>query len=188
MSSKHENSRKRQLLRAFDAVVPRLQRGEQVFIPLEGRNPAAEWASMKTYWYTWRKLQQVLNPEAYWLGAIEARLQNLGGQYAMLLTPPVPGGVLTARYTAAAQAEVHKLGTYVSPVDGTIAPIQQSQATPEEIAALEAKGALITKWASWMESKSRTDLDPTRDPSLFDWYKEPWDSERAVEFRAKFGG
>lgn len=187
MSGKHVNSRKQQLMRALDSILPRLQKGEQVFIPLE-KGTTAEWASIKTYWYTWRKMHLVLNPDAYWLGRVEASLQNLDGQFVFCLTPPPSGGLLTARYQAAEKEHMHKLRTYVSPTEGVSAPINQVQATPEEIAAIEARQALAMRWAGWMEAKSRTDLDPTTNVELFDWYKEPWDSPKAVAFRAGFGG
>lgn len=185
MTQQSGDSKKKRFVRAFEAALPRLQAGEHILLPLDSPS-MSEWETVKTYWYQWRKMQQVFNPQAHWLANIKARMQHLEGQMVMLLVPP--GGGEVRVLSGRTGANTQRLDRLVSAMDGQVQTIHQTQASPEQLAEIEARQALALRWASWMEGKSRTDLDPTRDPALFDWYKEPWDSARAVAFREQFGG
>lgn len=186
---RHADSKKRRYMECFEKAIESLQRGEPVLVTM-GDTSLGEWETARTYWYQWRRMQQVFNPEALWLSQVTVRMAQLEGQIGLELRPnrhylsakPVHiPGKMEKPHT------IEQLPNVVKQFDGRVFVSRVEYVEPpaaEEAAARQAQVDHIIermqRWTNWMLEQG---LTPRNEPDGT-FYLE-WDSPDAKEYRAR---
>lgn len=178
---KDRNSKKARYVRLFEEAMPRLERGEIVFLVMEqslGMQTLTDERTLRVYWTDWRKAQAFVDPSRSWLASVRLTHLQQEGRYVMQLVrrevvqrlgfgeweKPLTTVLVTGREASIAQGGTMRLDM------------------PQETARLaDERTDRQAKWRNWVMAKQHDPMEHLEAFAL------AFDSPEAVAYRAQHG-
>lgn len=171
-----KESRRERYIRLFAAAVPRIERGEVVYIGLEA-STITDAATCRTYWYQFKQAQRFLGDQNDWLDEVRLTFLIQDSRPVMQMVKKS-----IARRLGYSPFERPANTMLISGSGSSIVEMAPIHVSEEQLAAVTPKLDSNNAWGSWIAACKHDPMEH------LDAFALAFDSAEGVAYRAQHGG